>query len=236
MSSRADCICRSISCPSSKLRLRAGNTAASGLVNDAAIVQGSASRGMQWVPSGRIQVAASRGETSSSGGFARVTPQRVPLRRAQTARGDELEWRLRAGQSAASALETSSSCRTAASALETSLSGAFMYSECSGGFARGDVLKRRLRAGETAASALETNSSSETAASLHAQGWDHMEPSLMGVALFNVDSQWPWRGFKGSPRWNKTRARQAIQKRIKRKEHTITIELIASRSHHKNLT
>ncbi|KAJ7509786.1 hypothetical protein B0H11DRAFT_1901172 [Mycena galericulata] len=41
---------------------------------------------MQWVPSGRIQVAASRGETSSSSGFARVKLQRVPSRRAQAAK------------------------------------------------------------------------------------------------------------------------------------------------------
>ncbi|KAJ7455025.1 hypothetical protein B0H11DRAFT_2244791 [Mycena galericulata] len=178
---------RASSCTSSKVRLRAGNTAASVLER-------------------RVQAAASRGETSSSGGFARVKPQRVPSRRAQAvkpqrnavgalgtnssgsfARGDELEERLRAGKTAASALETSSSGETAASASrgETSSRGGFarvkpqrvpsrraqanavgaLGTNSSGGFAREDELERRLRAGETAASALETSLSSETAAS-----------------------------------------------------------------------
>ncbi|KAJ7503844.1 hypothetical protein B0H11DRAFT_2222457 [Mycena galericulata] len=151
-----------ISCASSKVRLRAGDTAASVLEMSSNCETAASALETS------LSVAASRGETSSSGGFARVKPQRVPLRRAQTERGDDFERRLRAGKTAASALETSSSCETGAmGALGTNSSG---------GFARGDELERRLRAGETAAIALETNSSSKTAASFYAQGWDRMEP------------------------------------------------------------
>ncbi|KAJ7462273.1 hypothetical protein B0H11DRAFT_1923293 [Mycena galericulata] len=159
----------------SSVRLRTGNTAASGLVNDAAIVQ---------------------------------------------ARGDAFERRLRAGETAASALETSSSCETAASAFETSLNGTFMYSECSG--CPRDEFKWRLRAGRRARAAasrglncsecprdelkqrnrceflmarLDSKRSTSRSSGV-AQSRDIVEAG-------HAAPKWYRKGFKGSTRWNK---------------------------------
>ncbi|KAJ7510209.1 hypothetical protein B0H11DRAFT_1900559 [Mycena galericulata] len=85
-------------------------------------------------------------------GFVRVTPQRVGLGMMRPSS----KVRLRAGDTAASVLEMSSSCETAASATETSLSGAFMYSECSG--CPQDDFKWRLRAGRRARAAASRGS------------------------------------------------------------------------------
>ncbi|KAJ7434832.1 hypothetical protein B0H11DRAFT_2369563 [Mycena galericulata] len=188
---RSKCLVAKTAQTSSKLRLRAGNTSASGLVDDvdirlctgkpvasglvndrrlfpsstSCVTRASVAKlacqvvnGQRVVSKFRFRAAdIVRASRCLSFGFARVMPQRVGSSSKTVQTFSERQ--LRAGNTATSASETSSS-ETAASALETSLTGAFRHSNCKcSGCPRdefkwrlhaGDELERQLRASETA--------------------------------------------------------------------------------------